>query len=51
MQGTTTEDREKELRFLLSQIAAHPERDWTEARARINVLREMGVGTGASGDA
>ena len=48
MQGTTTEDREKELRFLLSQMAAHPERDWTDTRARINVLREMGVGAGQS---
>ena len=48
MTGTTTEDREKELRFLLSQMSAHPERDWAEARARINVLREMGVGAGTS---
>ena len=47
MDGTTTEDREKELRFLLSQMSAHPERDWTEARERINVLRAMGI-TGQS---
>ena len=39
MQGTTTEDRENELRQLLSQIAAYPERDWTTARARVNVLK------------
>jgi hypothetical protein len=41
---TTAEDREKEMRFLLAQIAANPERDWTEAKARIQVFREMGVG-------
>lgn len=41
---TTAQDREKELRLLLSLIAANPERDWTEAKARIQVFREMGVG-------
>ncbi len=46
MDGTTTEDREKELRFLLSQMSAHPERDWTEQRARVHVLMAMGVGAG-----
>ena len=39
MHQTTTEDRRKELRSLLDQIEAHPERDWTEARQRIAVLQ------------
>ena len=46
MDGTTTEDREKELRFMLSQMSEHPERDWTEARARVQVLLAMGIGAG-----
>lgn len=41
MKETTMEDRRKELRSLVSQIEAHPERDWTEERKRILVLREM----------
>ncbi len=43
---TAMEDREKELRFLLNQISTHPERDWTEARARVQVLTAMGVSAG-----
>lgn len=43
---TTPEDREKELHFLLSQMSAHPERDWSEARDRVQVLKAMGVGAG-----
>ena len=39
MHQTTTEDRRKELRSLLDQVEAHPERDWTEARQRIAVLQ------------
>lgn len=41
MQPTTMEDRRKELRSLLDQMQAHPERDWTEEKRRVNVLREM----------
>jgi len=41
MQETTRKDREKELRSLLDQMAAHPERDWSEERQRVAVLREM----------
>jgi hypothetical protein len=41
MQETTIADRKYELRQLLEQIEAHPERDWTEARKRIAVLKEM----------
>lgn len=50
MPETTMEDREKELRFLLSQMSAHPERDWSEARSRVQVLRAMGVGAGHNPD-
>jgi hypothetical protein len=41
MQETTIEDRKAELRHLLAEIEAHPERDWSEARRRIAVLKEM----------
>lgn len=41
---TTTQHREQELRSLLDQIAAHPERDWSAERQRIVVLREMLAG-------
>ena len=41
MEPVTRHDREKELKSLLAQIEAHPERDWSEARARVEVLREM----------
>ncbi len=41
MQETTMEDRKKELRSLLDQMAAHPERDWSEEKKRVAVLREM----------
>jgi hypothetical protein len=37
----TNEDRQKELRFLLSQMKEHPERDWSEARMRVKVLSEV----------
>jgi hypothetical protein len=47
---TTMQDREKELRHLLDQIAAHPERDSTEARERIRVLRAT-LGHAAGSDA
>ena len=41
MDPVTTDDRRNELRTLLEQIEAHPERDWTSAKERINVLKEM----------
>lgn len=41
---TTPAHREQELRSLLDQIAAHPERDWSEARERIVVLQKMVAG-------
>lgn len=47
MQETTTQDREQELRSLLDQMAAHPERDWTDARDRVTVLRAMLAGAAA----
>lgn len=41
MQTTTRADRENELRNLLDQIAAHPEKAWTAERERIAVLQRM----------
>tara|TARA_E500000305_G_C3905436_1_gene180790 strand:+ start:392 stop:550 length:159 start_codon:yes stop_codon:yes gene_type:complete len=41
MQETTMQDREKELRGLLDQIEAHPERPYTEERKRVAVLQNM----------
>jgi len=41
---TTSADREKELRFLLDQMSAYPERDWSEARQRVRVLQAMDIG-------
>ena len=41
MEAVTMEDRRKELASLLQQMEAHPERDWSEEKARANVLREM----------
>lgn len=41
MEPVTMDDRRKELRSLLSQMAAHPERDWSAERERVSVLREM----------
>jgi len=41
MQETTMEDRKKELRSLLEQMEAHPERDWSEEQERVAVLRQM----------
>jgi hypothetical protein len=38
---TTMEYRRSELAGLLDAIAKHPERDWSEERKRIAVLREM----------
>ncbi|MDD3798349.1 MAG: hypothetical protein PHE36_04130 [Novosphingobium sp.] len=41
MKEVTNEDREHELRSLLDEMQKHPERDWTEARKRIAVLRQV----------
>ena len=46
MQAATEGDRRKEVRVLLDQIQAHPERDWTAARQRIATLNKL-IGTGA----
>jgi len=41
MQETTTQDRKNELRKLLDQIEAHPEKPFTEERKRVAVLQNM----------
>lgn len=41
MQETTQADRERELRSLLDRIAEHPDKPWTEERARVAVLQTM----------
>jgi hypothetical protein len=41
MQAVTEGDRRKEVRVLLEQIQAHPERDWTEARRRLATLNKL----------
>ncbi|MET0360542.1 MAG: hypothetical protein ABW048_02200 [Sphingobium sp.] len=41
MDGTTTEDRKKELKVLLTQMEAHPSRDWTAERERAAVLQKV----------
>lgn len=41
MQAVTEEDRRKEVRALLDQIQAHPERDWSEVRRRIATLNHL----------
>ena len=41
MTETTIEDRQRELRSLLDQIEAHPERTWTRERERVAVLQRM----------
>src|SRR3546814_12249157 len=41
MQAVTEGDRRKEVRVLLDQIQAHPERDWTKARRRLATLNKM----------
>lgn len=41
MKETTMEDRRRELKALLDQMEAHPERDWSGEKQRANVLREM----------
>jgi hypothetical protein len=41
MQAVTEGDRRKEVRALLWQIQAHPERDWTHARRRLTTLNKL----------
>lgn len=41
MQAVTEGDRRKEVRILLGQIQAHPERDWTAARRRLATLNKL----------
>jgi len=41
MQQTTHTDRENELRNLLDQISAQPNRAWTAERERVAVLQRM----------
>ena len=51
---TTMEDRRRELRALLDNIEAHPEKDWSRERQRVAVLqRQLGAEEGtrkASGE-
>jgi hypothetical protein len=44
MRETTMDDRRHELASLLDAIARHPEREWSNERQRIAVLREMLAG-------
>ncbi len=48
MQVVTEGDRRKEVRALLYQIQAHPERDWTAARRRIATLNRLSAPRPAS---
>jgi hypothetical protein len=41
MQAVTEGDRRKEVRVLLEQIQAHPERDWATARQRLATLNKL----------
>lgn len=41
MQAVTEGDRRKEIRVLLDQIRAHPERDWSDARRRLATLNKL----------
>ena len=41
MRETTNQDRKNELQSLLQQMRDHPERDSSEARKRVKVLREL----------
>lgn len=41
MQETTQADRERELRSLLDQLEAHPEKALPEVRARVAVLQKL----------
>lgn len=49
MKETTLEDRKHELKQLLEQIEAHPERDWSEEKKRVAVLQKMIADLEASG--
>lgn len=41
MQESSIEDRKRELRGLLDQISAHPEKAFTQERKRVAVLQGM----------
>jgi len=41
MQPVTIDDRKKELRTLLDAVRARPSHDWSHARQRIVVLKQM----------
>lgn len=41
MQAVTEGDRRQEIRVLLGQIQAHPERDWSAARRRLATLNKL----------
>ncbi|WP_242770813.1 hypothetical protein [Sphingopyxis sp. YF1] len=41
MHAVTEGDRRKEIRVLLHQIQAHPERDWSAARRRLATLTKL----------
>ncbi|MCB2089278.1 MAG: hypothetical protein KDD98_10695 [Sphingomonadaceae bacterium] len=41
MQAVTHADREQELRSLLDQLSAHPEKAWKQERERIAVLQRQ----------
>ncbi|WP_170304677.1 hypothetical protein [Croceicoccus estronivorus] len=41
MEQVTEQDRRNELHSLLENMKQHPERDWTEARKRVAVLRQV----------
>jgi hypothetical protein len=44
MQAVTEGDRRKEVRVLLDQIQAHPERDWSAERRRLATLNKLIAG-------
>jgi len=41
MEEVTEQNRRDELNHLLDNMKQHPERDWTEARKRVAVLRKI----------
>ena len=44
MQAVTDGDRRKEVRVLLGQIQAHPDRDWSVERRRLATLNKLIAG-------
>ncbi|HEX7852680.1 MAG TPA: hypothetical protein VF503_03200 [Sphingobium sp.] len=49
MDGTTVDDRKKELKVLLQQMQEQPSRDWSEQRQRAAILTEM-IAAGERGE-